>query len=95
MTQRLVRSEEGQNAVFEFLRGGADGTAVVGGGDFPELRVCIPRVDDLRMTDWDIAIDFAVDQEDWNCRCGYGIFWRDLIHLKVILQARAEEGHFH
>jgi hypothetical protein len=35
-----------------------------------------------------------VDQEDWDGRCGCGIFGRDVLHVEVILQARAEEGDF-
>ncbi len=35
-----------QNAGFEFFWGGADGSAVVGAGDFPELRVGIVGVDE-------------------------------------------------
>jgi hypothetical protein len=50
-----------QQAVFEFLWGGADGAAVIGGGDFPEFGVWIPLVDDLRMTNWNVAVDLAVD----------------------------------
>jgi len=57
------RDEPGQRAAFEFLGGGAQGAAVVGVGDFPELGAGIAGVDDLRMTDWNVAVDLAVNQE--------------------------------
>ena len=47
----------------KFLRGCAEGAAVVGVGDFPELRVGIAGVDDLRMTGWNVAIDRAVNHQ--------------------------------
>ena len=42
------------------MRSGADGTAVVGGRDFPELGVGIARVNQARVTDGDVAVDLAV-----------------------------------
>ena len=45
------------------MGGGAEGAAVVGVGDFPELRVGIAGVDDLRMTGWNVAIDRAVNHQ--------------------------------
>ena len=43
------------------MRGGTDGTAVAGGRDFPELGVGIVRVNQARVTDWDVAVDLAVN----------------------------------
>ena len=68
---------------------------MVGVGDFPELRVGIAGVDDLRMTGWNVAIDLAVNQENRDCcSCG-GILWGNLLHVQVVLPTRAEEGDFY
>ncbi len=50
-----------EQTVFEFFGGGAEGAAVVGGGDWPEFCVGGVGVDDLRMAKGDVAIHFAMD----------------------------------
>ncbi len=87
-------AKEGQKSLLEFLWGGADGAAVVGGADFPELGVGIARVDEAGVADWDVAVDLAVDEKDGGRRCGDGIFRRNLLHVEVVFQAGAEEGDF-
>ena len=37
--RKLVRGEPGQDTILEFLRGGAEGRAMVGPRDFPELSL--------------------------------------------------------
>ena len=88
----LVCGEPGQEATFEFLRGSAVSAAVVGVGDFPELSVGIARVDQLRMTDWNVAVDLAVNQENRNVCPGDGIFGRDFLHVEAVLKAGAQES---
>ena len=90
----LLVLEPRQNAVLEFFRGDADGAAVVGGRDFPQDYVWGAGMDSFRVADGDVAVDLAVDQEDWDCRCGCGILGRDVVHVEVILQTHAEEGDF-
>jgi len=94
MRPGLLVLEPRQNAVLEFFRGGTDCAAMVGGRHFPQDCVWGVGMDSFRMANWDVAIDLAVDQEDWDGRCGCGIFGRDVLHVEVILQARAEEGDF-
>ena len=53
--------EPGQDALLKFLGGGAEGAAVVGSGDFPELGVGIMGVNVARVADGDVAVDVAVD----------------------------------
>ena len=92
--QWSVRSEPSQKAALEFFRGRAKGAAVVGGWDFPELSARIAGVDTAGMADGDVAVDLAVDEEDWDGGRGYGIFGRDFLHVEVVLPAGAEEGDF-
>jgi hypothetical protein len=42
----------------------------------------------------DVAVDFAVDEENGDVGSGGGIFGGDFIHVEVIFQAGAEEGDF-
>ena len=80
--------------MFELFRACAEGAAVVGSWDFPQDCIWGVGVVSLRVADGDVAVDLAVDQEDWDCRCGGGIFGRDVVQVEVILQAHAEEGDF-
>jgi len=75
--------------VLEFFRGAADCAAMVGIGDFPQLRAWCCGVDEAGVTDGDVAVDLAVDQEDWNMCRGCGILGRDFGHIKAVLPARA------
>jgi hypothetical protein len=89
------RDEPGQQAVLKFLRGCAEGAAVVGVGDFPQVCVWGACVNSLRVTYGDVAVDFAVNQENRDCcSCG-GILWGNLLHVQVVLPTRAEEGDFY
>src|SRR5580658_3145029 len=81
-----------QEAAFEFLRGSVGSAAVVGVGDFPEFGVGIVGEDDLRMTDWNVAVYLAVNQEKWSVCSGYGIFGGDFLHVEVVLETSAEEA---
>ena len=47
--------------MFEFLRGCADGSAMTGVGHFPENGVGIALEDIARVSNWNIAVDLAVD----------------------------------
>ena len=74
------------------MRGGAEGAAVVGGGDLPEAGLGGVGVNDLRMAEGDVAVDFTVNQKNRDLGGGGGIFWRDILHVEVVLQASPEEG---
>jgi hypothetical protein len=50
------------------LRSGVDGAAVIGVGNFPENSVAIEGVDPARVANWDVAVDLAVDEKNWNSR---------------------------
>ncbi len=52
--------------MFKFLWGGADGSAVIGVGNFPENGVGIAGVDATRVTERNIAVDLTVNEENWN-----------------------------
>ena len=86
--------EPGLQAVLEFLWGCAYGSAVIGVRDFPEDHVAIAELDFKRVPRGNVAIDLAVNQEDWDSGSGDGILGRDLLHVDVILPADVEEGEF-
>jgi hypothetical protein len=72
---RVSWSEPRQEAAFEFLGDGAEGAAVVGAADLPELCVGGACVNALRVTHGNVAIDLAVNQENRDLRgCGR-ILW--------------------
>jgi len=91
-TEELVGNEPREQALFEFLRGGAEGAAVVGGGDLPELGVGSASVNAAGVADRNVAVDFAVNQENGDRGGGGGIFWRNVLHVEVVLQAGADES---
>ena len=80
--------------MFEFLWGGADGAAVLGGRDFPQLSVRISGVNDAGMAGGNVAVDLTVDEENRDSRCGHGIFRGNVFHVEVVLQAGAKECDF-
>jgi hypothetical protein len=80
-------SEPGSQALFEFLRGCADGSAVIGVGDFPQNCVAIAGLDLARVARRNVVVDLAVNQEDRDARGGDGIFWRGLLHVEAVLPA--------
>ena len=81
-------------ALLEFFGGDAEGAAMVGAGDFPELSLRVEGVDTAGVAKRYVAVDLAVDQQDWDVGCGCGILRRDFIHLQVVFPAGAEEGNF-
>ena len=89
-----MRGEPVKNPLFEFLRGGVVGGAVVGCGDFPELSIGGECLNSARVADWNVAVDIAVNEKDWNAGRGGGIFGRDLIHVEVIFPAGAKKCDF-
>jgi hypothetical protein len=90
----LARGEPVQKTLLEFLRGGAESAAVVGSGDFPELRVGGARVNKAGVAEGDVAVDLAVDEKNWDAGCGRGVLGGDLLHAKVVLPAGPEESGF-
>ncbi len=87
-------NKPGQETTCKFLRGGAGSAAMVGVEDFPEFGVGITGVDDFRMADRNVAVDFAVNQKNWDFGCGNGIFGRNFVHVKFVFQSGSEEGDF-
>jgi hypothetical protein len=86
--------EPRQKALVELLWGCAYGSAVIGVGDFPENCVAISRFYSAGMANRYVAVDLTVNQEDWDlCGC-HGIFWRDLLHVEMVLGADVEESEF-
>lgn len=76
------------------MRGGAYGSAVVGAGDFPELRVGSAGVNGFGVANGNVAVDLAVDEKNWNsCRCD-GVLGRKGRQVEVVLPTRAEERDF-
>ena len=80
--------------MFEFLWGGADGAAVVGGRDFPKLSVRISGVNDAGMADGNVAVNLAVDEQNRDRGCGHGVFRGNVFQVEVVLQAGAKECDF-
>ncbi len=78
----------------EFFRSCAHGSAVVGVGDFPENYILVAGLDLARMARRNVAVDFAVNEEDWDLRGGDGIRWRNLLHVEVVLETDIEESEF-
>ena len=81
-------------AQFEFCWSSAYGSAVIGVGDFPENCVAIPGLNAAGMANRYVAVDLAVNQEDWNWRGCDGIFWRGLLQVEMVLPADVEESEF-
>ena len=46
------------------------------------------------MADWDVSVDLAVNQEDWDLRGCYGVLWRDMLHVEMVFRADEEESEF-
>src|SRR5882762_8693177 len=83
-----------EQASFEFLRSCADGSAVIGVGNFPEYRVAIAGLDAARVADGYVSVDLAMNQEDGDSRGCDGIFWRNLLHIEPVLRSDVEESEF-
>ena len=90
----LVRVEPSQNSFFKFLRGRAVGGAVVSCGNFPKLSVGGECVNSAGVSDWNVAVDFTMDEKDWDVGREGGIFGRDLIHVEVEFPSGAKECDF-
>ncbi|SPE28481.1 hypothetical protein SBA2_40044 [Acidobacteriia bacterium SbA2] len=89
------RTKPIQKAALEFLGGSAEGATVVGVGDFPEFGFGGTLVNALRVAHGNVAVDFAVNQQDRDfCRCN-GVFGGNIVHAEVVLHTRAEEGDFY
>src|SRR5208337_3453610 len=69
-----VLGEPTEQALFELVRIGADGAAVICARDLPENCLGIAGVDETRVTQRNIAIDVSVDGQNWDSRGGDGIF---------------------
>ena len=67
---------------------------LVGGRDFPELRVRIARVNEAGVAHGDVAVDLAVDEENRDGRRSDGIFRRNFLQVEVVFPAHAQEGDF-
>src|SRR5208337_1563297 len=67
-----VLGEPTEQALFELVRIGADGAAVICARDLPENCLGIAGVDETRVTQRNIAIDVSVDGQNWDSRGGEG-----------------------
>jgi hypothetical protein len=67
---------------------------VVGVRNFPENSVVVTVMDLPGMTNRNVAIDLAMNEEDGNARGGDRIFGGNLIHVQVVLPADLEESKF-
>jgi hypothetical protein len=94
VVRRWSDVEQLDDTVLKFFWSGVECATVVGSGDFPELSVGGEGVNSARVADWNIAVDLAVDEKDWDAGRGGGIFGRDLIHVEVVFPTGAEEGDF-
>ena len=57
----ILWAEPIHEAALEFLGCRADGSAMISGGNFPELGLWIECVDFAGVADGDVAVDLAVD----------------------------------
>lgn len=87
LRERWLSGEPYEQASFEFLWSCADGSAVIGVGNFPEYCVAIAGLDAARVADGYVAVDLAMNQEDWDSRGCNGIFWRNLLHIEPVLRS--------
>ena len=87
--------EPAQYALLELLLGSGDCPAVVGVRDLPQWCPGIVRLDLAGVADWNVAINLAMDQEDWNFCCSCGIFGRDRLQIEVVLPACTEKCDFY
>ena len=83
-----------EQALLEFLWSGADGAAMVGVGNFPENDAGINVMDLTGVTNWNIAINLTMNEEDWHTGRGDGILRRRLIHVEMVFPADVEESEF-
>lgn len=83
-----------EHALLEFLWSYTNGAAMVGVGNFPENDAGISVMDLAGVTNWNVAIDLPVNEEDWHTRDGDCIFGRSLIHVEMVLPANIEESEF-
>jgi hypothetical protein len=51
-------------------------------------------VDLARVAEGNVAVDLAVNEENWNFRGGDGVLGRDLLHVQVMFPADVEESEF-
>lgn len=68
---------------------------MVGVRDLPQFGGWGAGVNALRVAQWNVVIDLAVNQKRRNRCIGGGVLWRNFFHVEVILQARAKECDFH
>ena len=86
--------EPSQYALFELRFCSRDCAAVVGVRDFPHWCPGIVRLDLAGVPDWNVAVNLAMDQEDWDFGGGNRILGRDRLHVEVVLPACTEKCDF-
>src|SRR5579871_3058626 len=78
-------------AVLEFLRSCRDCAAMVGARNFPKSGLRILITNKSRVSRGNIAVDFAVDQQDGHIRLCDKILWRDLLHVEAVFPTGAQK----
>src|SRR2546425_11660396 len=72
-------------ALLKLLARGADCTAVICVGHFPQSNSCVIGCDPAGMANRDVAIISAVDQQNRHCSCGYYPSRRKLLQVQIVL----------
>jgi hypothetical protein len=84
----------GDQFVFEFFRRNTDSSTMVGTGNLPKNKGRVVSCDCAGVTDRNIAILLAVDQEDGNVARGRSSLWRDFRQIHVVVPASIGERNF-
>lgn len=84
--------EPRQQALVKFCRSCAYGSTVVGVRDVPENYILVAGLNAARVARRNVAVDLAVNQKNRNLRSCDRIFWRDLLHVEVVLETDVEES---
>ena len=83
--------EPGQNSVLEFLRCGGHRAAMVRARDSPELQLRIVGYEAQRVAERDVAVHYAMNEQDGNMRVGDGVFGRGLRQVDLIFGTRNQQ----
>lgn len=79
----------------ELFWSSVDCAAVTGVGDLPENCIEVAGMNAPGVAEGNVAIDLAVNEKDRDLGSCDRIFWRNLLHVEVILQAHIDECEFY
>jgi hypothetical protein len=92
--RRGMLRKPGENALFKFLWRRAHRSAVIGVRNFPEHGLRISLVNETRVSNGNVSIDLAVNQEYGDWRGRDPIFRRDLLQIEPVFPAGPQKCGF-